>query len=85
MAPGTLTEQCRSDIDSFYGDVFGWEGKDVPILGQMGHVIKVEPATLCRVGQANIALNRLALRAIRVEAGICRVPPHKTTMRWLTT
>jgi hypothetical protein len=42
MAPGTLTDECRADIDSFYGEVFGWNGKDVPILGQMGHFISVD-------------------------------------------
>ena len=42
MAPGALDEQARADIDAFYGDVFGWEGKDVPILGQMGHFIRVD-------------------------------------------
>ena len=42
MEPGTLDETCRAEIDAFYGDVFGWEGKDVPILGQMGHFIRVD-------------------------------------------
>lgn len=41
--PGTLTQEVREEIDAFYGDVFGWSGKDVPILGQQGHLLQPDP------------------------------------------
>jgi hypothetical protein len=41
--PGTLTDGVRAEIDAFYGDVFGWSGKDVPILGQQGHLLQPDP------------------------------------------
>jgi hypothetical protein len=34
FARGTLTGELRADIESFYGSVFGWESKDVELLGQ---------------------------------------------------
>ena len=32
---GTLDENMRADIKSFYGDVLGWNTMDVPLLNQL--------------------------------------------------
>jgi len=39
---GELTEQLRAEIDAFYGEVFGWDGRDVPIMNQQGHLLRVD-------------------------------------------
>lgn len=36
---GTLDDQMRADIKSFYGDVLGWQTMDVPLLGQMTYYL----------------------------------------------
>lgn len=41
-APGSLTSEIRADIDDFYGTVFGWQGSDIPILKQQGHLLRVD-------------------------------------------
>ncbi len=35
FARGSLDDAMRADIQSFYGDVLGWNTFDVPLLGQM--------------------------------------------------
>jgi len=37
--------QHRRDIAGFYGDLFGWEALDVPILGQQGLLLRTDPET----------------------------------------
>ena len=32
--PGTLTDEFRARVRSFYGEVFGWDCRDTEILGQ---------------------------------------------------
>lgn len=39
FARGALGESARADIDAFYGDVFGWIGKDTTVLGQSCHLL----------------------------------------------
>jgi hypothetical protein len=39
FARGTLDDTARADIDAFYGDVFGWIGKDTTVLGQSCHLL----------------------------------------------
>lgn len=34
FARGTLTEAFRADVTAFYGSVFGWETRNVDLLGQ---------------------------------------------------
>jgi hypothetical protein len=34
FAPGTLNAEFRSDLEAFYGSVFGWELRNVELLGQ---------------------------------------------------
>lgn len=34
FARGTFTEEFRAEVEAFYGSVFGWETRDVPLLGQ---------------------------------------------------
>ena len=42
FAPGTLDAELRADIDAFYGDVFGIAGKDIDLLGQQCHFLRVD-------------------------------------------
>ena len=42
FAPGTLTDETRRSIDDFYGTVFGWRGSDIPLLGQMCHLLALD-------------------------------------------
>jgi hypothetical protein len=44
LPPGVLTER-RREIGVFYGDLFGWESLDVPILGQTGLLLRTDPET----------------------------------------
>jgi predicted enzyme related to lactoylglutathione lyase len=44
FARGTLTAEVRADIDSFYGEVFGWKFLDTMVVGQMAH--------LCQLGDS---------------------------------
>ena len=41
---GALAER-RQEITSFYADLFGWESLDVPILGQVGLLLRTDPET----------------------------------------
>ena len=41
---GTLDER-RQEIKDFYGEVFGFEALDVPILGQTGLLLRTDPDT----------------------------------------
>jgi len=36
---GTLDDVYRKEVDSFYGDVFGWTGVDTEVVGQLAHVM----------------------------------------------
>lgn len=38
-------EAHREEIAAFYGDLFGWEALDVPILGQVGLLLRTDPET----------------------------------------
>lgn len=44
LPPGELTAR-RDEISRFYGDLFGWTTSDVPILGQLGLLLRTDPAT----------------------------------------
>jgi hypothetical protein len=35
----------REEIAGFYGELFGWEALDVPILGQLGLLLRTDPET----------------------------------------
>ena len=41
---GVLAEH-RGEIAAFYADLFGWEALDVPILGQLGLLLRTDPET----------------------------------------
>jgi hypothetical protein len=41
---GTLGAS-RAEIAAFYGDLFGWEALDVPIVGQLGLLLRTDPET----------------------------------------
>ena len=38
-------ETAREEIKVFYGDLFGWDALDVPILGQTGLLLRTDPET----------------------------------------
>jgi hypothetical protein len=42
FAPGTLTEEFRGRVRSFYGELFGWECRDTEILGQSGLLMMLD-------------------------------------------
>jgi catechol 2,3-dioxygenase-like lactoylglutathione lyase family enzyme len=44
LPPGALTRD-RDDIRRFYGEVFGFEALDVPILKQVGLLLRTDPET----------------------------------------
>ena len=41
---GVLAEH-RREVAAFYGDLFGWESLDVPILEQVGLLLRTDPET----------------------------------------
>jgi len=45
LPPGALDEETRSEIKRFYGEVFGWNALDVPILGQQGLLLRTDAET----------------------------------------
>jgi hypothetical protein len=44
LPQGGLTEH-RDELKQFYGEVFGFESLDVPILGQTGLLLRTDPDT----------------------------------------
>ena len=38
-------QESREAIAKFYGDLFGWEALDIPILGQLGLLLRTDPET----------------------------------------
>jgi hypothetical protein len=36
---GTLDDVMRKEVDAFYGDVFGWNGVDTEVVGQLCHIL----------------------------------------------
>ena len=42
FAPGILTTEFRDQVRAFYGDLFGWDCKDVEILGQSGLLMMLD-------------------------------------------
>ena len=45
LPPGGLDEATRAEIKRFYGEVFGWNALDVPILGQHGLLLQTDAET----------------------------------------
>lgn len=45
VAKGALDEKRRAELKEFYGDVFGFDAIDVPILGQLGLLLRTDAAT----------------------------------------
>ncbi len=44
LPPGDLATH-RDDITRFYGELLGWTASDVPILGQVGLLLRTDAAT----------------------------------------
>ncbi len=40
---GTLTSEFREEVDAFYGSVFGWNGLDTEVVGQLCHLLMPDP------------------------------------------
>ena len=57
FAPGTLDTDLRADIDTFYGDVFGWTGKDIDLLGQMCHFLRVDDGQFILLAESERAIS----------------------------
>jgi hypothetical protein len=36
---GTLTKEFRAEVDTFYGDVLGWNALDTDVVGQSCHLL----------------------------------------------
>ena len=45
LAKGALDERTRADLKRFYGELFGFEALDVPILGQLGLLLRTDAET----------------------------------------
>ena len=45
LPPGALDAETRDEIKRFYGEVFGWNAIDVPILGQQGLLLRTDADT----------------------------------------
>ena len=45
LPPGALDADTRAEIKRFYGEVFGWNALDVPILGQEGLLLRTDAET----------------------------------------
>jgi hypothetical protein len=45
LPPGGLDTETRDEIKRFYGEVFGWNALDVPILGQNGLLLRTDVET----------------------------------------
>lgn len=45
LPKGTLDATARDEIKRFYGEIFGMEALDVPILGQVGLLLRTDPET----------------------------------------
>jgi hypothetical protein len=45
LAKGTLDAKARGDIRQFYGEIFGFDALDVPILGQVGLLLRTDVET----------------------------------------
>ena len=45
LPPGALDADTRAEIKRFYGEVFGWNAIDVPILGQEGLLLRTDEET----------------------------------------
>lgn len=39
---GTLTDDFKADVDSFYGSVFGWQSTDTEVVGQLCHLLLLD-------------------------------------------
>jgi len=42
---GTLDEKTRADVKQFYGELFDFDALDVPILGQLGLLLRTDAET----------------------------------------
>jgi hypothetical protein len=43
VAPGTVTDDFRADVAAFYGDILGWEVKQIEVLGGLQLYLSPDP------------------------------------------
>jgi len=54
---GTLTQECRAEIDAFYGDVFGWTFLDTEVVGQLAHYCRVDDDHFILLAESDRAMS----------------------------
>jgi hypothetical protein len=67
LPPGALDETTRSEIKSFYGEVFGWNSLDVPILGQQGLLLRTDHLGLLLETRAEVDRALATIRSHRAR------------------
>ncbi len=50
---GTLTAECREEIDTFYGAVFGWTALDTEVVGQLCHLLQPDPGQFILLAESD--------------------------------
>jgi len=45
LPKGTLDAKARAEIGRFYGEIFGWDALEVPILGQQALLLRTDDET----------------------------------------
>jgi hypothetical protein len=45
LGKGALDAKLRADLQAFYGEIFGFDALDVPILGQQGLLLRTDAET----------------------------------------
>src|SRR5271154_4081005 len=53
FAPGTLTDGFRSEVDDFYGTVFGWKAVDTEVVGQLCHILLPDADQFILLAESN--------------------------------
>ena len=43
LPEGALDQKMRDEIRAFYGEIFGFDAMDIPILGQLGLLLMTDP------------------------------------------
>ena len=73
----------RADIDAFYGDVFGWQAKDIDLLDQKCHFLRIDDGQFIELPSSRFRMRQKRLDQeplVRVVPSDVRpfhaVPPH---------
>lgn len=52
FARGTLTQQFRDEVDSFYCDVLGWRSLDTEVVGKFCHLLQPDDGQFILLAEA---------------------------------